>query len=892
MTWQTARRAGFTLFALGSGLAWAAAGPAADPPPAGQTAARPGLPAPVAPTAVPLPAPLVPAAGIAAPARPLPPAPLAPTDRLLKIKQEVQPPPVQPPPVQPPPVQPPPVAAPPIAPPPIGGTPGPVNPDQTGGATRGPETGGATSTLAVSQNQSAAVSNASDLGQLLNQSGGSTGIQLQQRNSIVSDPRVRGLRSYQYSLIGDNASFIPVRLDLDTPVTRFDPGTVRDVIVVKGPYAVNYGPGHGVIDVATLDAPRFKTFEAHGRTSLNYQTNGDRWDGLQSAWAGMEDWGFRITYNGLTGSDYDAGNGQQIASSYLSHNVNYALGLDLTRNSSIEFKGQRVTQSNLEFPGLYFDVSNLNTEAYSLRYTLRDQGVFDRLVLDVYYNTSVGQGDTAQDKKQAFVQKLLAVSFNPNAFRTPGMTTGTVNNPLPSIASAAAAAGPANPLNLFRDLSQAEFATSSLGYRVFADWGKSETGRVTLGNDLRVVGLGLQETIQLQQFSGQNLNTGAAINPAQPAFFNQLQSIPTSRSVNPGLYLDGELPFTDRWTFRAGGRADWVSSSTSNRQISGNVNLFGPPSATTPAQFSVNPQQFSADPSRTNTDRDYFLLAGFLQSQYKLTEHLTGTAAFGHSERAPSLTELYASGPFVGLLQQGTSRLIGDPALKSEKLTQFDIGLQADYGWLRGGVTGFYGWLNDYITFDQLAGGPGLTQVVFTNTDLATLAGTEMFAQVDFTTWLTGFGTVTYVQGVDQTHVDNRRAANLSSSRRINPATGQFATDTEPLPQIPPLESRIGLRFHDPRPERKYQVELSARVVTGQNAVASSLNEQATPGFTTFTVRTYWQATSKLLLTAGVENLGNKNYREHLDPISGNTLGVNPLLRPGANFYFGSQLTY
>ena len=148
------------------------------------------------------------------------------------------------------------------------------------------------------------------------------------------------------------------------------------------------------------------------------------------------------------------------------------------------------------------------------------------------------------------------------------------------------------------------------------------------------------------------------------------------------------------------------------------------------------------------------------------------------------------------------------------------------------------------------------------------------------------------MQGTDQTHSDDRRAANLASSRRTDPATGQYAAATEALPQIPPLESRLGIRVHDSDPKRRWQVEFSARIVNGQNAVAQSLGEQATPGFTTFTIRTYWQATSKLLLTAGVENLGNKNYREHLDPISGNILGVNPLYRPGTNFYFGSQLTY
>ena len=42
-----------------------------------------------------------------------------------------------------------------------------------------------------------------------------------------------------------------------------------------------------------------------------------------------------------------------------------------------------------------------------------------------------------------------------------------------------------------------------------------------------------------------------------------------------------------------------------------------------------------------------------------------------------------------------------------------------------------------------------------------------------------------------------------------------------------------------------------------------------------------------VLLTAGVENIGNKIYREALN----STLG-NQLYQPGTNFYFGVQLQY
>ena len=81
-------------------------------------------------------------------------------------------------------------------------------------------------------------------------------------------------------------------------------------------------------------------------------------------------------------------------------------------------------------------------------------------------------------------------------------------------------------------------------------------------------------------------------------------------------------------------------------------------------------------------------------------------------------------------------------------------------------------------------------------------------------------------------------------------------------------------------------------MVAGQNNVATSLDELPTPGFTTLTLRGYARVRDNWLLTAGVENLGGKNYREHLDPISGNLLGVGPLFRPGTNYFVGLQVTY
>ncbi|HVK19465.1 MAG TPA: TonB-dependent receptor, partial [Fimbriiglobus sp.] len=735
---------------------------------------------------------------------------------------------------------------------------------------------------------------APDVGELLSKSPTSVGVEVQRRNAIVGDPRIRGYRTGQYLTYGDGGLFVPARLDLDTAAAKFDPGTVRDIVVVKGPYSALYGPGLSFLDVATLDSPRYQGYEVHGRSAGGYQTNGRRWDALQSVSVGDRDWGFRGTYNILQGNDYKAGDGTRVPSSYLSNNVNFAIGWDPTDKSRFEFKGLRVVQNNLEFPGLYFDIRQSDTEAYSARYTLFDQGAFDKFTLDAWYNYTAASGDTLGGAKQAFVQRLLGVSYNPQfveaSVRARGGVPITPETPFtaPFVGSS---------LNLFRDFSDTRFAARTVGYRAALSWGPKDDPLLTVGNDFRTVGQGLIENIRIQQLQGTNLNTGdpvAAGNPANGFF--QTQRVPESNQINPGLFVQSALPLTPRWKLRSGGRLDYVHSSSNPRLIEGTFDLFGPPPASgfpREARFNVDPQQYSFRPGQTDLSRGYTLLAGFLQNEYKLDEYWTARLAVGHSQRAPTLTELYAAGPFIGVLQQGTSRLIGDPNLLPEKLTQFDLGLSADYQFFQFGATAFYAWVNDYITYDVNRSGLGLTQVVYTNTDLATLAGAEVFSQADLTAWLTGFGTLSYVQGLDQTALDRRRAPNLDSSRRDDLLNARRRkTRTEPLPQIPPLEGRVGLRFHAPSVTPRWQVEVSARMVTGQNNVATSLNEFTTPGFTVFNIRGFWRLTDSLLVSAGVENVGDKTYREHLDPVSGNLLGVGPLLRPGTNFFFNTQITY
>ncbi|MBI1914054.1 MAG: TonB-dependent receptor [Planctomycetes bacterium] len=704
--------------------------------------------------------------------------------------------------------------------------------------------------------------NAGDVAGLLQRSTAATGVEVQQRNAVVADPRVRGYHVGQLVTYGDGGFFFPARQDLDTAVSKFDPRSVSSVTVIKGPYSVRYGPGLSFIDIISADTPRYKDgFLVEGRTSYGYQTNGERQSFLQSLQGGDADWGFRLSYDTRFGNDYHAGDGRDVPSSYYSQTVNFALGYNFSEDHKLEFKALRLYQHNVEFAGLFFDIGRLNTEAYSVRYTLNNQPMWDRFNVDAWYNYTGAVGDTHQGAKQAFLNTFLS---GPNNFNAP-----------------------------IQDFSKTSFNDASFGYRALMGWGEKDCWQVNVGTDFNYLRNHLSEYIRLLQLAGPNPGIGPATDP----LLQQNLGIPQSHLADPGIFVDATLPLTKRLTINGGARQDNVFTTGANRTVTGNIlvtpgavnnplaaaqvsPIAGPAFLVpAPGATSFDPILFSTKPTTNDLSRHFDTRAAYVTADYKIDEHLTGYVKYGYAERPPTLTELYAAGPFVAVLQQGLNRLVGDPNLKAEKDNQVDAGLFGNYDNVRFGASGFYAFINNYITFDQNKVGPGISQVVFTNTDLATLAGGELFADVDLTGYLTPFLTVSYVQGRDRTHVDTRRPAGLVSSRTF--------IDTEPLPGISPLEIRSGFRLHEATVRPRWSVEFLARSVLGQNLIAASLSELPTSGFTIFDVRAFWQITDQVLLTGGVENIGDKFYREHLDPRSG-----DQLFRPGTNAYAAVEVKY
>jgi outer membrane receptor protein involved in Fe transport len=548
---------------------------------------------------------------------------------------------------------------------------------------------------------------------------------------------------------------------------------------------------------------------------FDYKFNGEQIYGRAGVWGGGENWGVTLAYGQRTGNDYETGNGTDIPSSYDSRQVDFAFGYDLTPYDHLEFGYLRLDQTGLEFPGQVFDTDFLVTNAYRLRYVSENKEWYDRLVIQGYYNSTSMHGDAQHEGKRLRIPELDLANF-----------TG------------------------FTQIDQ-----SSTGSRIAISWGQNRPDNpepvLTVGQDFRFLNGELNEIDTLFALA---IPCGNQVN----------FPVPRSHEMDLGGFVEYLYPLNPQWTFKAGARGDFVDA---------NIDAI-------PPNFDCMTFMSIADPDYHTSvyARDFALWAVYGTAEYKPDSNWTFMAGAGHAMRPPTQTELYALGPFLAVLQNGFTTVIGDPALLSEQLWQLDLNARVQYVRFRAGLSGFYSFINDYITYQPsplVQGGIHLNQVIgsgltvqFVNTPLATLSGFEFYGEYDVNDWLTPFATVNFVEGRDLT-----RASHAGTL----PAPAQ-----EPLPMIPPLEARVGLRLHEAIKNPTYGFEFYATMDAPQNRVAESLGELPSPGFTIFNLRGYWQVNKAVLLTGGVENLFNRQYREHLDLRTG--LGV---YEPGINPYLG-----
>jgi len=749
----------------------------------------------------------------------------------------------QPPPVDQPPVNQPPVEQPPVFQPPV---------NQPAGQSGAPIQGGGFNfesdferlagemlngpVQGIGQGQVAASPNSNDIGDLIASSSSVQGVAAQRRAQTAFTPVIRGFKEGQIYTQSDGAYWLPARQDLDTILSKLDPADVQDIVIIEGPYGLRYGPAFSFIDVVRKPTPRYDSAEVHNRLGLTFLANGNQWYARDAVYGGGQNYGFRFNYGHRLGDDYYDGNSQSIPSGYNNRNVLGDIGFDLSPYQHVELSYQRLDVTDTQYYLQVFDLDLMVTDGWNLRYIDDDPtGPWTRMTLEGWTNRTRFNGNMTAIAAQRISQ---AVSFSEQI-----IDAGVPPPPPPGGVTVSG-------------VTDGDVLSS--GGRLGFTFGEVDDIHINTGGDFRYIEQNIQEFYNVSAVDPAFQSDVNTVFPGGSFFTNQ----PRSWLRDSGAFAEIGMPL-GYWTPAIGARVDFVDSFIRSSDLRPNSQLVG------------------------NLEKSDTMYAFYLTNDLELDRNWTGHVSFGHAQRPPTLTERYADGLFLSVAQSGFTRVIGDPNLGFERNWQMDLGIDCDFDSFRARLNGYHAFVLDYVTFEDNIIVPdndpsGARLLKYINTRYATLAGFSLSCEYDMTDRLTPFATMYYIEGRDM-------------------------VIHQPLPQMPPLDTRLGLRFHDPNGGQYWGIEFFARVVDNQdrvayirqgNAGAVAQLEQATPGFTTFNLRAYYNWTPQMHLIGGIDNMFDRNYLEHLDTrLASQTdpLGTLPALynfRPGFTPYAGFEWVF
>lgn len=240
-------------------------------------------------------------------------------------------------------------------------------------------------------------------------------------------------------------------------------------------------------------------------------------------------------------------------------------------------------------------------------------------------------------------------------------------------------------------------------------------------------------------------------------------------------------------------------------------------------------------------ERNETLPSAFVRYEYDMSGRLGAYVGLGHTQRMPDYWELFSA-------KRGPAGSVNAFAgIQPERTTQLDMGLQYRGERVEAWVSVYAGRMQDYILFDYLPG-------------------------------MMGMGATTRARNIDadirggEAGVEWRPADGWKLGGALAYAWGEDRASGKPLPQMTPLE----LRLSASREYRRWSwgtllriVDDQDRVSTGQgNVVGRDLGPSA--GFAVFSVNGGYRFSDRLQLTAGIDNLFDRAYSEHLN-LGGNS---------------------
>jgi iron complex outermembrane receptor protein len=346
----------------------------------------------------------------------------------------------------------------------------------------------------------------------------------------------------------------------------------------------------------------------------------------------------------------------------------------------------------------------------------------------------------------------------------------------------------------------------------------SNPDRLTTGG--RVMGTlnaGAETQLKVGADTQQNTHTVRSTMNQNMTPYESLARMEDAHFANRGLFGEAEHALDDASRVIGGLRADWWKAQDQRLNITGMMGVIGP-----------NP---TANETRSET-----LKSGFLRYESDMAND-AGTVylGLGHSERFPDYWELISKESETTLSAFDT---------RAEKTNQLDVGMTWKEGGVSASVSAFYSRVSDFILIQS-----GVNKGTMMMPRLVSIT-----RNIDATTW--GGEASTAWQFAPQWKVDGT----LAYTRGTND------TDDVALAQIAPLEGRVGVAYDD----GVWNVGGLLRMVADQESYAVNQGNIVgqdigrTGGFSILSLNTTWRASKDVQVSAGVDNLTDRVYAEHL----------------------------
>ncbi|RAP59682.1 TonB-dependent copper receptor [Oleiagrimonas sp. MCCC 1A03011] len=330
-------------------------------------------------------------------------------------------------------------------------------------------------------------------------------------------------------------------------------------------------------------------------------------------------------------------------------------------------------------------------------------------------------------------------------------------------------------------------------------------------------------------------NVHSARNGGPPGSMNYYKELPRVRDARietAGAFAELHWDLTERQRLISGARLDRAHAHGYHLKADGmSSGMAGMTSST--AMSGGMGMMMDATPT-VAASRSDTLPSGFVRYERDLASApATFYAGIGHVERFPDYWELF--GQHVDTSRSAFLHT------RPERTTQLDIGLQYRDARTKAWVSGYYGAIVDFILIHYPT---GMSTGAVRNVD-ARIAGGEA--------------------GV--THALTKR---WKVDATLAYAWGANRTEHRPLPQMPPLDLKLGLTYDT----GKWSVGGLWRGVVAQHRVAVGEGNIVgqdlgpTPGFAVFSLNGGVRLDDALTLSAGIDNLFNRTYAEHINASS------------------------